>query len=206
MNIDVGNVRVILIGGRSHAGKSTVARYLADQLGWDFASTDTLARHPGRPWGEVPEHVAAHYTGLSDSAILEALLVHQRGMWPLIEARIRENLSEETPGLVLEGSALMPAQVGNLRDSRVGALWLTGNDAFFRQRIEAASGYPAADVRRRVLIDRFIERNHRLDAVLRDEAKQFDLPVVDVDGASVAEMASRCWEAVQRARSGLASP
>ncbi len=38
--------RVILIGGASHAGKSTLAGRLAEQLGWTSRSTDCLANIP----------------------------------------------------------------------------------------------------------------------------------------------------------------
>lgn len=57
--------RVILIGGASHTGKSTLAQALASHLGWNYRSTDKLARHPGRPWVSaygkaIPEHVVKH--------------------------------------------------------------------------------------------------------------------------------------------------
>lgn len=59
-----GEHRILLIGGSSHVGKSTVAQSLASHLGWNYRSTDKLARHPGRPWQakpkKVPNHVAAH--------------------------------------------------------------------------------------------------------------------------------------------------
>ncbi|MEL7245323.1 MAG: 2-phosphoglycerate kinase, partial [Cyanobacteria bacterium J06573_2] len=42
--------RIILIGGSSHVGKSTLAQSLANKLNWNYISTDKLARHPGRPW------------------------------------------------------------------------------------------------------------------------------------------------------------
>ncbi len=39
----------ILIAGSSHVGKSTFAARLTKALGWSLISTDSLARHPGRP-------------------------------------------------------------------------------------------------------------------------------------------------------------
>jgi 2-phosphoglycerate kinase len=42
--------RVVLIGGTSNVGKSTVAQAVAERLGFEYLSTDELARHPGRPW------------------------------------------------------------------------------------------------------------------------------------------------------------
>lgn len=50
MNKSINETRVILIGGSSHAGKSTLAQALAAELGWSYGSTDKRARHPGRPW------------------------------------------------------------------------------------------------------------------------------------------------------------
>ena len=69
-------MRVILIGGTSHAGKSTLGLSLAEKLGWDYLATGSRARHPGRPWTNqngdtVKEHVAQHYRTLSAQSLLE---------------------------------------------------------------------------------------------------------------------------------------
>lgn len=62
--IDLGK-NIILIGGTSHTGKSTLAEFLAAELESINISTDKLALHPGRPWKERPEeiplHVKEHY-------------------------------------------------------------------------------------------------------------------------------------------------
>lgn len=193
----IAGVTCILIGGRSHAGKSSVAADLADRFGWAIVSTDSLGRHPGRPWGAVPSHVEAHYTTLDDPAILDAVLAHQRGMWAQIEVLVREH-GGSSGGLVLEGSAIMPEEAAMLGLSTVAAVGLTGSDPFFRRRIEAESGYAKADFAARHLIDRFIERNQRLDAVLRAGARLHGLPLVDVEGRSVVEVAESCLAAMTR--------
>ena len=76
------NLRVILISGPSHAGKSTLAHSLSLKLGWSRKSTDKLARHPGRPWTinqkPVPEHVTEHYLSLSVDELIEIL--HARNL------------------------------------------------------------------------------------------------------------------------------
>ncbi len=58
----INETRVILIGGSSHVDKSTLAQSLTAKLGWNYLSTDNLARHPGRPWvnadgKSIREHV-----------------------------------------------------------------------------------------------------------------------------------------------------
>ena len=117
-------------------------------------------------------------------------MVHQRGMWPKIEALVRERAGE---GLVLEGSAILPGETAILGFPGVAVVWLTSSDAVRRHRIEAASGYAAKDAAARYAIDRFIERNRRLDAHLRAEAERLALPLIDVDGkSSVAEVAAAC--------------
>ncbi|MGH3312924.1 MAG: hypothetical protein ACRDP3_20470, partial [Streptomyces sp.] len=72
------DVRVVLIGGTSNVGKTTVAQEIADRFGFEQLSTDGLARHPGRPWRtpewEVPAHVAEHYGSLTVDEMITSVL------------------------------------------------------------------------------------------------------------------------------------
>ena len=82
--------KLLLIGGASHVGKSTLAQSFASHLRWNYFSTDKLARHPGRPWQEkskpIPKHVADHYQLLSADELIEDVLDHYRkNVWPLID-------------------------------------------------------------------------------------------------------------------------
>ena len=112
----MNETRVILIGGSSHTGKSTLSRSLAAKLGWSYRSTDKLARHPGRPWvgangNAIPEYVAEHYRSRSVDALFFNVLSHYReNVFPQVEAIV--HLSTEC--LILEGSALWPEFVANL--------------------------------------------------------------------------------------------
>jgi cytidylate kinase len=86
----MSDVRVVLIGGTSNTGKSTIARTLAERLGYEYASTDLLARHPGHPWRtterEVPAAVAEHYGSLTVDELIGSVLAHYERLWPRIEA------------------------------------------------------------------------------------------------------------------------
>ena len=109
-------LRVILIGGSSHVGKSTLARSLRPRLGWGHISTDSLARHPGRPWRKdlqaVPKQVADHYLSLSVDELFADVLRHYRSMWRDIEAMIISHATDtSTERLIFEGSALWPESV-----------------------------------------------------------------------------------------------
>lgn len=129
-------LRVILIGGSSHVGKTTLAQHLGSELGWSHISTDSLARHPGRPWRKtpetVPEDVAEHYLSLSEEELVADVLRHYRSMWPDIETMVRSRVIDpSTERLMLEGSALWPESVANLNLDEVAAIWLTATDGYF---------------------------------------------------------------------------
>ena len=107
----MGEPAVVLIGGTSHVGKSTVALALADELGWRHVSTDRLARHPGRPWTTDRPHVHEHYATLTVAELTAAQLAHYERMWPLVEELVRDALAPGRGGLVLEGSGVWPDRV-----------------------------------------------------------------------------------------------
>ena len=108
------NLRVILVGGSSHVGKSTLSGSLAAELGWTHVSSDTLARHPGRPWKpepeKVPDNVAEHYLSLSVDDLLRDVLCHYRvNVWPKVEAIVAPYSNDtSSAGVIVEGSALWP--------------------------------------------------------------------------------------------------
>ena len=141
------DLKVILIGGTSHVGKSAVSESLAARLGWAHVSTDSLARHPGRPWKPAPEkvpvHVAEHYLSLSVDELIEDVLRHYRvNVWPKVEEIVASHSNDTaTTGIVLEGSALWPEFATSLDLDRTAAVWLTASEEVLSQRIHDGSGY-----------------------------------------------------------------
>jgi 2-phosphoglycerate kinase len=192
--------RVILIGGSSHAGKSSLARRLAARPGWTAASTDNLGRHPGRPWrpaGEaVPAHVAAYYLDLSTEAQVDDVLRYYETLWPAIEALVRSHAEDGAhPRLVLEGSAIWPERVAALNFPGVSAVWLTAPAEQFEARILAESRHVHADARGRALIEAFLARTLAFDALLREAAERLGAPVSSAgdDEAVMAAMRRVPW-------------
>jgi len=171
---------VVLIFGTSHVGKTTLARRLGEELGWPIVSTDDLARHPGRPWPDVRQPVAEYYARLSDDTIHWFLRVHHDNMWPLLRARIGAACAADR-GLVLEGSALRPEHLADLGCPQVQAIGLHAGPDFLRRRIEAESAYSARDAFRRSLIDRFIVRTQRDNALIVEQAGRLGLRLVNVE-------------------------
>ena len=61
-------ITTVAIAGTSHVVKTSLAHSLADVCKWPVVSTDMLARHPGRPWHDPPEHVLEYFDKLGFTA------------------------------------------------------------------------------------------------------------------------------------------
>ena len=192
------NLKVILIGGSSHVGKSAVSESLAATLGWSHVSTDTLARHPGRPWKpapeKVPDHVAEYYLCLSVDKLIEDVLRHYRvNVWPKVEAIVASHSNDaSTTGIVLEGSALWPEFVTSLDFDKIAAVWLTASEEVFRQRIHVGSLYSSKSPRERMMIDKFLGRTLAYNARMVDAVSRHGLMLVYVLQSNVMEITERC--------------
>jgi 2-phosphoglycerate kinase len=182
--------RVILIGGTSNVGKSTLAQSLAATLGWQCVSTDTLARHPGRPWGEVASrpHVAEHYLSLAPDELLADVLRHYANLWPNIERLITTHASDPAaPRLILEGSALWPESVATLHLDGVAAVWLTAGDRFLQQRIHTACNFDHVTPREQAMIEKFLARTQRYNERMMQSVRRLGLPWLDVEPTAPVE-------------------
>ena len=196
------DVRVILIGGASHVGKSTLARSLADTLGLRLLSTDTMARHPGRPWRSapeaVPDHVAEHYLTLSVGELITDVLDHYRiNVWPTVRTLIRSATAEASPDrLILEGSALWPEFAAALNLDGLAALWLTASEDTFRQRIHRESLYHSKSGIERMMVDKFLDRTLAYNRRMIHAVDRLGFLRIDVLQSGVEELADRCLAAL----------
>ncbi len=192
------NSKVVLIGGSSHVGKSTVSESLATELGWTHLSTDSLARHPGRPWApahqKVTDNVADHYLNLSVDELVEDVLRHYRvNVWPEVEAIVASHLNDPSmAGIVAEGSALWPEFATSLGFNKVSAIWLTASEIVFRQRIYTESMYSSKSSRERMMIDKFLERTLAYNERMVDAVNRLGFTLVDVRHSNVTELTERC--------------
>lgn len=180
---------MILIGGSSHAGKSTLCRALAAKLGWSYRSTDKLARHPKRPWvgangKAIPEHVAEYYRDLSvDALFLDVLSHYEKNVLPQVEVIVHSHASDlSTKCLILEGSALWPGFVANLvYENGVKAIWLTARNQLFRNRIFSESNFCNVCNDEKHLIQKFLNRTLFYNKHMREEVKRLGFMCIDVE-------------------------
>ena len=190
----MNNSRLILIGGTSHVGKSTLGRRMAEELGWNYLSTDQLARHPGRPWrsdsSRMPDDVEDHYSHLSVAELVDSVLSHYRSnVWPIVDAIVRSRLNNPFDhGLVLEGSAILPDLIRRAGYSRVAAIWLTAPDHLITERIRETSSYETRSAAERRLIDAFIERTVAIDRILRESPDTNERNMLDASALEACEL------------------
>ena len=193
---------MVLIGGSSHVGKSSLAESLAANLGWTHISTDSLARHAGRPWKphpeKVPQDVAEHYLSLSVDELITDVLRHYRvNVWPKVEAIVASHTSATpTSRIVLEGSALWPEFATALDFDRIAALWLTAREEVFRQRIRHGSMYRSKPSRERTMVGKFLARTLAYDSRMVEVVNRHGLTLIDVSQSDVAELTDTCLRAL----------
>ncbi|MEZ4866884.1 MAG: hypothetical protein R3C14_36520 [Caldilineaceae bacterium] len=196
------DLRVIVIGGPSNAGKSTLAQSLAQTLGWVYRATDGLGRYPGRPWitqeGPFPPHLVEHYSSLSVEELFEGVRNHYMSMWPKIKALITDHATDcSLEPLVLEGSAIWPETVMTLELEQVAAIWLAPSDQLLQNRIHQASRFAEASARDQAIIQKFVGRALLYNQSMRDAVKRFGLATLAVaETATVEELTTRCLELI----------
>ena len=186
------NLRVILIGGSSNIGKSMVAGAIAEKLGWRCISTDSLAKHPGRPWPrkreKVRDNVLEHYQSQKANELVESVILHQRRMSPLIAELVRSTAKDTgTEKMVLEGSALWPFITGGCRPKQAGAVWLTAGIETLRARIHKASGFQTADEKSKAMISMVAERTLLFEEKTAQLVSEHGCPVLNVDKFETTE-------------------
>lgn len=195
-------MKILLLGGTSNTGKSTTAAAIARRNGADLVSTDSLGRHPGRPWPQdgraVKPHVAGHYRSLSAQQLLRGVTVHYRNLWPRAEAVIDTHLSKGQ-ALVLEGSAVLPESIVRHGGETIYAVWLTAEEPLLRARIHAESGYEELGRSGRDLVDAFLARALLFNALVVEQAQARGLPFVRVDAGMSPDDAAAASLAAARA-------
>ncbi len=188
----MNETRVLLIGGASHTGKSTLAAALGERLDWQEISTDQLGRHPGRPWPvggrKVPQNAREHYERLSPEELRDSVLDYQRRMWLTIERIVAHRLVDRSSRpLVIEGSAVLAEKIEEIPMPDVQPFWLTASRDVLRRRIFTSSEHESRSPAEKMLIERFEARNDLLDRHARAHLDGFEDRLIDVSDAPPPE-------------------
>ncbi|WP_240812673.1 hypothetical protein [Streptomyces sp. DASNCL29] len=183
---------VFWIGGGSGAGKSTVARRLADRYGWRLYATDDVMRdHADRATPEeapfLHEFIAMdmdeRWVNRSPEVMLETFhWFRGEGFGLIVEDLLR--LPPER-GVIVEGFRLLPHLVKPLLDAPRRAVWLLATPDFrqaaIRSRSVPGEGFvwrtsdPARAGRN------LAERDRMFTTRLGEEAEHLRLRTIEVD-------------------------
>ncbi|WP_298568125.1 shikimate kinase [Streptomyces luteogriseus] len=194
---------VYWIGGGSGAGKSTIARLLADRHGWRFYATDdVMADHARRTTAEEAPFLHAfmamdldeRWVGRSPETMLETFHWFRGEAFDLIVEDLAR-LPGRTP-VVVEGFRLLPHLVEPLLPGPGHAVWLLPTPEF-RRFAFTSRATPEGGFTRRTGDPARAEHNIAVrDALfterLREETARLGLPAITVDGTmSADELAGR---------------
>lgn len=196
---------VYWIGGGSGAGKSTVARRLADRYGLRrYATDDVMAEHGGLMAREAREpredspflrafgamDMDERWVSRSPQVMLETFgWFLGEGFEHIVDDLLR--LASSGPGVIAEGFRLLPRLVRPLLADPRHAVWLLPAPDF-RRAAFANRGAPLQFWQRTSDPERalrnLLERDRMFTARLREETGRLGLPVIEVD-ATVTENA-----------------
>ena len=199
--------RVILIGGAPLVGKTVVGRKLAARLEYGCISTDDIAdgimavtteqTHPHLHLLEQKDHRKYFVTRTVARMVADAEYRNE-GLWPALKKVIVKHAEWAAP-VVLEGWHLVPKKVAQLELPGILSLWLVGEEAVFRERVQEQAGSFEQTSMAEELVRKFIERSMALNDGIREAAESLGLPVVKVgQGETVGEVFEDCWETLSR--------
>lgn len=188
--------QVLLIGGSSGTGKSTVAQALAKTLGISHLLVDDLriAIHAVTTPDQLP---ALHYfltvddiTALTDEAFVEGLNGVGQALIPALREVISHHVAVPAVGrLILEGDGILPEFVNNLAladvngralmdvETKVRAVFLYEAEEAqlldnFMARSRGSNRSPSTEQRR------YVHAIWQFGRRMKAEAERYDLPVI----------------------------
>jgi 2-phosphoglycerate kinase len=186
---------VYWIGGGSGAGKSTVARRLADRHGLRrYATDDVMADHGRRIRPEDSPFLAGfaamdmdeRWVSRSPQAMLETFHWFRGEGFGLIVDDLLRLLEPAGPGVIAEGFRLLPRLVRPLLAETRHGVWLLPTPGFRRAAFESRGSLLRIAGRTSdpdLALRNLLERDRLFTGRLRDEAGRLDLPVIEVTPA-----------------------
>jgi 2-phosphoglycerate kinase len=188
---------VYWIGGGSGAGKSTIARRLADEHGLRLYSTDdVMSDHDGR-FSPQDAPLLTRFKAMNmderwvtrpPGTMLESFHWFKGELFSLIVDDLLRLPAE--PGVIAEGFRLLPRLVRPLLGQPDHAVWLLPTPEF-RQTAFASRGSlwkiagKTSDPER--ALRNLLERDRMFTELLAEETRRLELPAIEIDTAMTEE-------------------
>ena len=184
---------VFWLGGPSDAGKSTVARLVAEQLRWQmypcdfhehnhFIARADPAQHPAM-FAEMAKSVEARWITPTPEELFAGILTTNDERFPMILSDLR--VMPAHPPILVEGPRLFPHLVAPLLTRPQQAIWLLPTDDFVwasqARRDKPPMRHGTSDPER--FRTNFLRRDALLAAYIRHEVAAHGLPSLAIDGS-----------------------
>lgn len=155
------DIKVILIGGSPMSGKTTLALKLASKYEYGCISTDDI--------GEIISTVSdinpmkdldyrEYYVNKSiEDLITETSLYHQK-LWPSIRHLIEIHSTWSSP-IIIEGWALYPQLVEDIKADNIRIIWLVADEAVLEQRLRSQKDFYKGSSDEETMITNYLGRS-----------------------------------------------
>lgn len=185
----------LLLGGAPGAGKTTLGRAVAAQLGWDSLTGDDLLTavrmvttpktHPAfHPIGEAG-HLAYFTNGHPEQLIADAIAT-QDAAWPVVRGVLRRRQLVGHP-VVVDWWLLDPRKVAATAPRGTASAWLHIDADVLLERERANQEFFRASSDPQRMLDNFMARSLWRNQLVRDAAAQLHLPIIHQDGSRAVE-------------------
>lgn len=186
---------VILIGGCPGAGKTTLGRAIANQLGYPSLTIDhlltavkavtTAESHPGLHVVGRPNHTE-YFTESSVEQLTRDATLQHRAIWPAVEMTIQRHAKWGWP-IVIDGWHIRPKWAHSLEAEGVSCHWLVIEPRVLRQREERNTNFLSGSRSPQQMLDRFLSRSLWYNELVETEAHACGHHMLHQDGARSVE-------------------
>jgi 2-phosphoglycerate kinase len=186
---------VLLIGGPPGAGKTSLGRAVAAELGFGSLTVDDLVV-AGRALTTEETHPALHpmrgrghtryFTETSAEQLIRDAVALEEAMWPALTRVIRSHVTAETP-TSLDWWLLSPVRVSGLGEAGVTSVWLHVAPDVLEARERRNADFLAGSSDPERMFSHFMARSLWRNELVAAQAREVGMPVLSQTGGETVE-------------------
>ena len=187
--------KIVLIGGVSGAGKTTLGRALAKKLDAISLTADDLAlaaravttpeTHPDLHRMNIP-NAANYFTDSTVQKLIDDAEAQHEAVWPAIE-RVIQVRSKEKHSMVIDGWFMHPSWVAALDHPNVHSFWLVAERHVLYQREQTLSHMLGKSSDHDRMLHIFLGRSYWYNDLINKEATEYNMNILRQDGTVTLE-------------------